>query len=99
MIEPRKSDLKAPKIHPKMAPKLSVSLTALIAIGTGCLASTPVTIYSAVVNSQKTQITVTGSNFSPSGLAPTVVFAHTQLVLASFTSQKVVAQLPTGFAA
>ena len=52
-----------------------------------------------MVNSPKSQLTIEGNNFSPSGLAPTVVFAHTPLVLASFTNEKAVAQLPTGFGA
>jgi hypothetical protein len=95
MIELGQSDLSASTIHPKMTSKLSVSLMALIAVGTG-LAATSVTIYSAVASSQKSQITITGNNLSPSGLAPTIVFAHTQLALASFSNQKVVAQLPTG---
>jgi hypothetical protein len=71
---------------------------ATIAAGTGS-AATSLAIYSTVVNSQKSQLTIEGNNFSPSGLAPTVVFAHTPLVLASFTNEKAVAQLPTGFGA
>jgi hypothetical protein len=71
---------------------------ATIAAGTGS-AATSVAIYSTAVNSQKSQLTIEGTNFSPSGLAPTVVFAHTPLALASFTNEKVVAQLPTGFSA
>jgi len=61
-------------------------------------ATTPI-IFSAAVNTTNNRITITGSNFSPSGLAPTVVFAHTTLALVSFTNQKLVATLPAGFAA
>jgi hypothetical protein len=57
-----------------------------------------VVIYSTVVNSKK-PAHHEGSNFSPSGLAPTIVFAHTPLGLASFTNQQAVAHLPTGFGA
>jgi hypothetical protein len=71
---------------------------ATIAAGTSS-AATSVIIYSTVVNSQKSQLTIEGSNFSPSGLAPTIVFAHTPLGLASFTNQQAVAHLPTGFGA
>ena len=60
---------------------------ATIAAGTG-LAATSVAIYSTVVNSPKNQLTIEGNNFSPSGLAPTVAFAHTPLVLASFTKRE-----------
>src|SRR5580700_6788844 len=62
-------------------------------------ASTAPAIYSTVVNTSNNQITITGQNFSPSGLAPTVAFAHTALLLASFTDQVAVATLPAGFAA
>jgi hypothetical protein len=51
------------------------------------------------VNTSNNQITITGNNFSQSGLAPTVVFAHTHLGLASFTNQQAVAHLPSGFGA
>jgi IPT/TIG domain len=67
------------------------SLSALNAAG--------VTIYSTVVKTSASEITITGANFSPSGLAPKVVFATTTLALVSFTSHSAVAKLPTGFAA
>jgi hypothetical protein len=58
-----------------------------------------VAIYSTVVNTTNSRITINGATFSPSGLAPTVVFAHTALALVSFTNQKLVALLPAGFTA
>lgn len=73
---------------------LAAALTA--AIGS---AATTVAIYSTVVNTSNNQITITGNSFSPTGLAPTVVFAHTSLSLASFTNHSAVAKLPAGFAA
>jgi hypothetical protein len=84
-----------------MAQTSFVSLQAAIATTAAIpgSATTPVAIYSTVLNSSKSQITVTGSNCTPSGLAPTIVFAHTQLALASFRSQKAVAQLPTALGA
>jgi hypothetical protein len=63
------------------------------------VASTAPTIYSTVVNTSNNMITVAGNNLSPSGLAPTVVFAHKALALVSFTNQKLVATLPAGFSA
>lgn len=56
-------------------------------------------IFSAVVNTTNNRITITGSNLSPSGLAPTVVFATTTLTVLSFTNNSAVARLPAGFAA
>jgi hypothetical protein len=56
-------------------------------------------IFSAVVNTTNNRITINGSNFSPSGLAPTVVFATTTLTVLSFTNHSAVAHLPAGFAA
>jgi hypothetical protein len=84
-----------------MVQKSFVSLLAAVAtVATvSGWAATSVAIYSTAVNSPKNQLTIEGNNFSPSGLAPTVVFAHTPLVLASFTNEKAVAQLPTGFGA
>ncbi len=55
-------------------------------------------IYSTVVDTSNNQITVTGQNFSPSGLAPTVKFAGSLLSLVSFSSTTIVANLPSGFA-
>jgi len=56
-------------------------------------------IFSAVVNTTNNRITVNGANFSPSGLAPTVVFATTTLAVLSFTNHSAIAHLPAGFAA
>jgi|ERR1700733_10270805 hypothetical protein len=83
-----------------MAQTSFVSLQAAIATTAAVpgSATIPVAIYSTVLNSSKSQITVT-SICSPSGLAPTIVFAHTQLALASFRGRKAVAQLPTGLGA
>jgi len=71
-----------------------------VAITTGVrAASTAPAIYAAAVNTSNNHITISGKNFSPSGLAPTVVFATTTLTLVSFTDQKLVATLPAGFPA
>jgi len=72
----------------------SVAITA----GVGS-ASTAPAIYSTVVNTSNNHITINGANFSPSGLAPKVVFATTTLTLASFTNRRLVATLPAGFSA
>jgi YVTN family beta-propeller protein len=58
-----------------------------------------IAIYSTGVNTTTNRITINGANFSPSGLAPTVVFATTTLALLSFTNHSAVAQLPSGFGA
>src|ERR1039458_5350975 len=54
-------------------------------------------IYSTSVNTTTNRITIIGAAFSPTGLAPDVVFAATTLVLISFTNQSALAKLPTGF--
>ena len=53
--------------------KSLISLVAVITIISNGMAATSVAIYSTVVSSSKNQLTIAGSNFSPSGLAPTVV--------------------------
>jgi len=69
-------------------------LGACVVLGAGS-----VTIYSTTVNATVSRVTITGTNFSPTGLAPKVAFATTTLGLVSFTNKKVVAALPAGFAA
>ena len=56
-------------------------------------ATTP-KIFSAVVNYSNNRMTITGQNFSPSGLAPKVSLDNTQLTLVSFTNQSITATLP-----
>ena len=69
---------------------------ALAAAQIGFAASAP-KVFSTVVNYSKDQIFATGQNFSPSGLAPTVIFATTMLAVVSFTNKSVTATLPKGF--
>ena len=64
-----------------------------------CLAATAPKIFSTVVNYSNGQLHINGQNFSPSGLAPTVYFATTQLVLVSFSNKAIIATMPTGFVA
>jgi hypothetical protein len=59
-------------------------------------AATP-KIFSAAVNSSQSQITVAGQDFSPAGLAPTVVFADSTLTVNAFTNTSVTAALPSGY--
>jgi hypothetical protein len=54
-------------------------------------------IITAVASPENRQVTITGSNFSPSGLPPTVVVAHATLVLVSFDDRSAVANLPADF--
>jgi hypothetical protein len=61
-------------------------------------ASTP-KIFSAVVNPSNNRITATGQDFSPSGLAPVLVFGTTTLTVISFSNGSVTATLPVGFTA
>ncbi len=74
----------------------SLLLTFVLSVPTAWGAA--LSIYSTVVDISNNQITVTGQNFSPSGLAPTVKFAGSLLSLVSFSSTTFVANLPTGFA-
>jgi hypothetical protein len=61
-------------------------------------AAAPV-VYSTVVNTSNNEIAISGNNFSPTGLAPKVIFAHTAVSVVSFTNRTIAAQLPTGYAA
>lgn len=58
-------------------------------------ATTPA-IYSSVYNTSTKQLTITGTGFSPTGLAPQVTFANTALTILSFSNTATVAQVPTG---
>lgn len=62
-----------------------------------CAAATSPRIFATVVNYSKGQVNIAGQNFSPSGLAPTVYFATTQLALVSFSNLGITATLPVGF--
>jgi hypothetical protein len=64
-----------------------------------CFAATTPRIFSTVLNYSKGQLHINGNNLSPSGLAPTVYFATTQLALVSFSNQAITATLPAGFGA
>src|SRR5215469_16312552 len=67
---------------------LPVALFVVLGPATICArgATTP-NIFSAVVNYSNHRMTITGQNFSPSGLAPKVSLANIQLTLVSFTNQ------------
>jgi hypothetical protein len=75
---------------------ISFLVLCFIALAIRAEAATP-KIFSTVVNSAQNRITVTGQGFSPTGLAPSVVFATKQVVNA-FTDRSVTATLPSGFA-
>ncbi len=55
-------------------------------------------IVSASVDYAANQVTITGSNFSPAGAAPTVAVESATLTLVSFTNQMAAAILPAGWA-
>ena len=54
-------------------------------------------IASATVDYAAKQVTITGSNFSPAGAAPTVAVESATLTLVSFTNQMAAAMLPPGW--
>lgn len=56
-------------------------------------------IVSATVDYAANQVTITGSNFSPAGVAPVVAFEKAPLTLVSFTNQTAEVILPAGWAA
>src|SRR5579863_4760806 len=56
-------------------------------------ASNAPVIENAHINSTSKQLEITGSNFSPSGTAPSVVFNSGSLSVASFSNNVVVANL------
>ena len=55
-------------------------------------------IVSASVDYAANWVTITGSNFSPAGVAPTVTFENSTLTLVSFTNQSLAVILPAGWA-
>jgi len=55
-------------------------------------------IVSATVDYAANQVTLTGYNFSPGGVAPTVAFETSTLPLVSFTDQSAAVTLPAGWA-
>jgi hypothetical protein len=61
-------------------------------------AQTPV-INDAVVNLTAGQITLSGSNFSPNGVAPTVTVGGTSSTVNSFTNTTIVVEVPSTLAA
>jgi hypothetical protein len=75
----------------------ALAVPVLVVLGPAAIcargATTP-NIFSAVVNYSNHRITITGQNFSPSGLAPKVSLANIQLTLVSFTNQSITATLP-----
>jgi hypothetical protein len=71
----------------------------LLAVEFLSIAASPPAIYSTVVSLSNNQITISGTNFSPAGLAPTVTFAHTTLTVVSFTNVSLVSKLPAGYSA
>jgi hypothetical protein len=62
-------------------------------------AVTAVSITDASINTSTNQITIQGSGFDPSGVAPTVSFKGVNLPVVSFTNTTVVATLPAQLAA
>ncbi len=57
----------------------------------------PPVIVSATVNYEANQVILTGSNFSPAGVAPTVAFESSDLILVSFTNDSAAVYLPPGW--
>ena len=55
-------------------------------------------IASATVDYAANRVTLTGSNFSPAGVAPTIAFENATLALVSFTDQSAAASLPADWA-
>lgn len=57
----------------------------------------PPAIASATVDYAANQVTITGSNFSPQGVAPSVAFDSAALTLVSFTNQTAAVTLPAAW--
>jgi hypothetical protein len=55
-------------------------------------------IVSATLDHASNRVTITGSNFSPAGVAPTVAVESATLTLVSFTNQSAAVVLPAGWA-
>jgi hypothetical protein len=66
--------------------------------GMGIRAQTTPVVDSAVVNYSKSTVTITGQNFSPAGVAPTVVLGLRTLTVTSSNNTNIFATLPTGLA-
>ena len=58
--------------------------------------ATAVTIQSASISYTTNELTIHGTGFDPSRVAPTVTFNGTRLTLVSFATSLIVANLPTG---
>ncbi len=59
-------------------------------------ASAAPTVQSGIINYLTNQITLTGTNFEPGKVKPTMLFNGATLTVASFSNTQVVATLPTG---
>jgi hypothetical protein len=59
-------------------------------------ASAAPTVQSGVINYLTNQVTLTGTNFEPGKVKPTIVFNGATLTVTSFSNTQVVATLPTG---
>lgn len=57
----------------------------------------PPVVLNATVDYTANQVTLTGANFSPAGVAPTVAFETSALSLVSFTNQSAAVILPAGW--
>jgi hypothetical protein len=75
--------------------KFTLSLLGSLLFAVSLFASVTPSIVSTTVNQAVTQLTINGSGFSPTNLAPTVVLGTDTLSLVSFTDTKIVATLPT----
>lgn len=69
-------------------------LMCLCLISTAMAGPTP-EIVSTTINPTLTELTITGSGFSPTSLAPTVALGATSLSIISFSDTRIVASLPT----
>lgn len=77
-------------------------LACLALVGIPSLSAEPdqtLAIANATVDYAANQVTITGSNFSPAGVAPTVALDSAPLRLVSFTDESAVATLPPDWAA
>src|ERR1700686_201778 len=74
--------------------KVMLSLLGSLLFAVSLFATTP-TVLSTSINSAVTQLTISGSGFSPTNLAPTVVIGTSTLTLVSFSDTQIVATLPT----
>ena len=82
-----------------MERRMIVSIVWVLVLSQLAFATNSPTITSVTVDYNNSRITVAGSNFSPTGGAPTISLSGSSLSLVSFSNIQIVANIPSGLQA